>query len=444
MVKTSGRWSDAAVACFLAVLLALVVAPRQAQAGEAHLLYVARAAKDRNGFRTLKPSLEVFDIDNGHKLVRVIPLEAPPGTAPVFAIRGITASAATHRLYISHYGSYRELRRGGPLSGHVLCLDLETGKVLWNRAYAASVDRGAVTPDGTKLFMPSGELSATSYFYVIDAASGEEDAGQRIPVAPYPHNTVITPDGSRVFMTAFGGFDSGQYEPYIRVADTRTGEVVQKIGPFAAHVRPITVNGAGTLVFACVNKLLGFQVGDVRTGTVLFTAQAPADQFPPPEGNAVVSHGISMTADEKEVWVVDQARPGVHVFDVSGLPGSAPVWKSYIPTHRGREKDEKGQPLYGEENGIIGPPGWIMSSIDGKYFYPESGEIIDTGAKKIVGQLIGANGRYLHSRFGLEVVFDGNRVVGVGDQQGVGRGTDRLPGRSDGDVGGSNLPDGTG
>ena len=191
-MRLSALASEVVAACCLAALPALLPAPQLAQAGETHLLYVARAAKDRDGFRTLKPSLEVFDIDNGHKLVRVIPLEAPPGTAPVFGLRGITASAATHKLYVSHYGSYVELRRGGLVTGHVLCLDLETGKVLWNRAYAASVDRGAVTPDGAKLFMPSGELSATPYFYVIDGASGEEKAAQRIPVAPYSHNTVVT------------------------------------------------------------------------------------------------------------------------------------------------------------------------------------------------------------------------------------------------------------
>jgi DNA-binding beta-propeller fold protein YncE len=402
--------------------LLTLLTPWMARAAEKRLLYVGRAPKDRDGFRTLKPSLEVFDIDNGHKRVKTIPLVAPPGTAPVFNIRGITASAATRKLYITHYGSYKELHRGGPTSGHVLCLDLETEKVLWNRPYAASVDRGAVTPDGAKLFMPSGELAATPYFYIIDGASGEEKAEQRIPVAPYTHNTVVTLDGSRVFMTAFGAFGDGRYEPYIRVADTQSGKVVQKVGPFAAHVRPITINGAGSLVFACVNKLIGFQVGDVRSGKVLYTAQAPVEKFPSVERNVVVSHGISMTADEKEVWVVDQVRGGVHVFDVSGLPESAPVWKTYIDTHGGREKDDKGQFLYGE-TGIFGQPGWIMSSLDGKYFYLETGEILDTAAKKVVGQLIGANGKYLHSRFALEVVFDDDKLVRVGDQQGVGRKT---------------------
>ncbi|MGI9309774.1 MAG: hypothetical protein ACR2P6_10965 [Gammaproteobacteria bacterium] len=401
--------------CTLLLLVADVV-----PAAEEHLLYVGRAPRDRTGFRELKPSLEVFDIDNGHELVRTIALDAPIGTTPVMHIRAITASAATQTLYISHYGTYKDLRPGGELSGHVLALDLETNQILWNRSMPSSVDRGAVTPDGSTLFMPSGELATTPYFYRMDAATGEELSNQRIQVAKYTHNTVITLDGTRVFMTAFGGWSNKNFEPFIHIADTATGKVVQKVGPFAAHIRPITINGTGTLVFANVNNLIGFQVGDVTSGKVLYTASAPAEKKQKSGHKADVSHGITLTADETEVWVVDQINSGVHVFDVSGLPESPPVWKQYIDTHHGDEQDEEGNYLYGED-GIVGPPGWIMSSYDGRYIYPETGEIIDANEKKVLGNLIGTNGHYVHSRFALQVDFKDGKVVRVGDQQGVGR-----------------------
>jgi hypothetical protein len=93
--------------CML-VLLAADLVPTAEQS----LLYVARAPADRDGFRTLTPSIEVFDIDNGHVLIKTIPLDAPTGTIPVMHVRGITASAATGILYISHYGSYERLRPG--------------------------------------------------------------------------------------------------------------------------------------------------------------------------------------------------------------------------------------------------------------------------------------------------------------------------------------------
>jgi len=414
MLSLLKKWQSTAF-CVLAVLVADVL-----PAAEQSFLYVARAPRDRDGFRTLAPSIEVFDIDKAHALVKVIPLDAPNGTTPVAHIRGITASAATQTLYISHYGSYKDLRPGGQLSGHVLALDMETDRVLWNRSFPSSVDRGAVTPDGSTLFMPSGELATTPFFYTIDAATGVEQPEQRITVAPYTHNTVVTLDGSRVFMTAFGGFGNTNFEPYIHIADTSSGKLLKKVGPFAAHIRPITINGAASLVFACVNNLIGFQVGDVATGKVLYTARAPVEKNAKPGHKVDVSHGISITADEAEVWVVDQVNSGVHVFDVRGLPESPPVWKQYIDTHDGREQDTEGKYLYGE-TGIVGQPGWIMSSIDGQYLYPETGEIIDVAAKQVIGNLIGANGSYVHSRFALEVEVRDGTVVRVGDQQGVGR-----------------------
>jgi len=86
----------AALRLFAALALSLGGA-LAAPAAEQRLLYAGRAPKNRDGFRHLKPSLEVHDIANGHQLLRVIPL--PAG---IFNIRGICASAATQRLYISH------------------------------------------------------------------------------------------------------------------------------------------------------------------------------------------------------------------------------------------------------------------------------------------------------------------------------------------------------
>ena len=131
----------------------------------------------------------------------------------------------------------------------------------------------------------------------------------------------------------------------------------------------------------------------------------------------------SLTADETEVWVVDQVDAGLHVFDVSGLPDAPPVWRQYIDTHHGNEQDADGNYLYGE-TGVVNQPGWIMSSIDGQYLYPESGEIIDVKNKRVIGNLVGANGAYVHSRFALAVQLRNGEIVRVGDQQGVGRVTE--------------------
>lgn len=385
-----------------------VATPRPVPEADSRYLYVGRAPKDRDGFRTLRPSVEVFDIDHGHRLALVIPL---PDS--VRNLRGIMAHAATNRLFVSHYGTLR-----GGHQGYVLCLNLTTHRVLWHHRYESAVDRGAVTPDGKLIFMPSGEDTPTPYFYTIDAATGRELPDRRVAVAARTHNTICSLDGKTAFLSAFG---PTMNHNWLHVVDVATGRTLRKIGPCTGVVRPFTINGKSTLAFINTNKLIGFDVGDVRTGKIRFTARVPAQYaFRDTSRNVTLCHGIALQPDEREVWVVDQQRPGLHVFDVSGLPLKPPVWKQYLPTRQGRETGSDGQTLY-DDKGIYGQPGWLMGSLDGRYLYPETGEIIDTRTKQIVGQLMGASGRYAHSRFMLEVDFRNGRPVACGDQFVVGR-----------------------
>src|SRR3954463_3704813 len=76
------------------------------------LLYVT--SRDGAGGKGDK-GIYVYDIDNGHKLVKFIELPQLGGT------RGACACAATGKMWISH-GNDR-----------LLCLDLKTEKVLWEK-----------------------------------------------------------------------------------------------------------------------------------------------------------------------------------------------------------------------------------------------------------------------------------------------------------------------
>ena len=102
------------------------------------------------------------------------------------------------------------------------------------------------------------------------------------------------------------------------------------------------------------------------------------------------------------------------------LPDEPPVWVQFVDLNHGNEQDADGNYLYGE-TGIVNQPGWIMSSYDGRYLYPESGEVVDVKNKRVVRNLVGANGYFVHSRFAIEIQFEDGRVARVGDQQGVGR-----------------------
>jgi DNA-binding beta-propeller fold protein YncE len=104
-----------------------------------------------------------------------------------------------------------------------------------------------------------------------------------------------------------------------------------------------------------------------------------------------------MTPDEKEIWVCDGANSRLHIFDATVMP---PKLMSSIPV-----RDQ---------------PGWITFSIDGRYVYPSSGEVIDAHTKQIITTLKDETGREVHSEKLVEIVFDGKKPIRAGDQFGKG------------------------
>src|SRR5262249_44675170 len=66
-------------------------------------------------------------------------------------------------------------------------------------------------------------------------------------------------------------------------------------------------------------------------------------------------------------------------------------------------------------------PGWVTFSLDGRFAYPSTGEVIDVRTKKVLTALKDEKGRQVHSEKMVEVHFKGGVPVRAGDQCGVGR-----------------------
>ncbi len=82
--------------------------------------------------------------------------------------------------------------------------------------------------------------------------------------------------------------------------------VLKTVGPFSERIRPFTVNGSGTLCFVNVNKLLGFEVGDLTTGKMLHRVEVQGYEQGKLKRHGCPSHGVAMTPDETEIWVTDE------------------------------------------------------------------------------------------------------------------------------------------
>ena len=337
------------------------------------LLYVAEPGI-RNYLEYGGHGLLVFDIDHGHRfLKRIKTAGLDPRTGQPENVKGVCASARTGRIYVSTIRS-------------LTCLDLLTEKILWEKAYEGGCDRMSISPDGSTIYLPSFEKD---HWHVVDAEDGRVVA--RIEPRSGSHNTVYGLDGKKAYL-------AGLRSPILTVADTGTHKAVKTVGPFSAAIRPFTVNGRQTFCYVNVNGLLGFEVGDLTSGEKVCRVEVKGFEAGKVERHGCPSHGVGMTPDEKEIWVVDAFNKRLHLFDATVMP-----------------------PKQTESITVREEPGWVTFTIDGQYAYPSTGEVIETATRKIVAQLKDENGKPIMSEKMVEIDFDGNLPVRTGDQFGLGR-----------------------
>jgi hypothetical protein len=201
-------------------------------------------------------------------------------------------------------------------------------------------------------------------------------------------------DGKEAFM-------AGLHSPYLRVADTATHVVSKEVGPFSNPIRPFTINRNQTLAFVNVNDLLGFEVGNLKTGKMLHRVEVKDFYIGPVKRHGCSSHGIGMTPDESEIWVCDGYNRRLHIFDATVMPPKQ-LTNVFL-------RDE---------------PGWVTFRLDGKHAWASTGEIIDVATREIVAALEDEYGRQVMNEKMVEIHFKNGKPIKVGDQFGLGRAGD--------------------
>jgi DNA-binding beta-propeller fold protein YncE len=207
------------------------------------------------------------------------------------------------------------------------------------------------------------------------------------------HNTIWSDDGDRVYL-------AGLKSQLLSIADPKTNKVTGTVGPFESVIRPFTVNGANTLVFVNVNKLLGFEVGDIKTGKKLYHVEVAGYKQGPVKRHGCPAHGIALTPDERELWLADCANSAIHIFDATVMP------PKQVTSLKARDC-----------------VGWLSFSMDGKFAYSSTGEIFDAATKKIVATLTDEAGHQVQSEKLLDVTISNGKVTKAGNQFGVGKKT---------------------
>ncbi len=337
-----------------------------------HYLYVTEPGI-RNYLEYGGHGILVYDIDKNFELVKRVPTGSLDSTKHPSNVKGVCVSLATQCIYVSTIKS-------------LMCINLQTEKLVWEKVYEKGCDRMAISNDGLTIFQPSFE---NEMWYVIDALTGE--VKDRITPKSKAHNTIFGLNGKEVYL-------EGLASPMLTVVNPNNLLDKRTVGPFSNSIRPFTVNGKQTLVYANVNELLGFEIGDLKTGKMIHRIEVKGYQKGFIKRHGCPSHGIGLTPNEKELWLADGANQMMHVFDNTLMP---PVQIASIAL-----RDQ---------------PGWITFSLDGKYAFPSTGEIIDVATKKIIKSLSDEKGGIVQSEKVVEIHFKNGKAIAKGDQFGLGR-----------------------
>ena len=314
----------------------------------------------------------VFDINNGHKFVKRIKTSGYHPDKTPSNVKGIAVSIPLNSIYVSTLESLQRI-------------DLATDKIIWEKFIEGGCDRMSISPDGKTMYLPSLEKDIWN---VVDCETG--NVIKKLDGFKRAHNTLYGPSGNAVYLADIGN-------PWVYVASTKENEVTKQVGPFSNFVRPFTVNAKESKVFATVDGLLGFEVGDLNTGEKLAQVVVEGWETGHVRRHGNPSHGIGLTPDEKEIWLCDGHNMRMHVFS------STPPYQQLttIP--------------------LQDMPGWITFSLDGKYAYPSSGEVIDVKTRKVLTVLQDEFYNNVASEKMVEIHFDGNKAIKAGDQFGIGR-----------------------
>jgi hypothetical protein len=319
--------------------------------GSAHWLYVV-----------VDGTVYVYDIDNNHALVKQFPI-------PEAGKRGVFVAPNRGWLYITECGTTNCAGSHGGLIAYDLVRDV----VAWIATYTFGVDQAAITPNEMTIYMPHGADASDVTTSILDATSGKPIGS--INTGTNGHNTIVSLDGTQAYLTGYTGTTAND----AHVVNPSTNQVILNAGPTINGVRPFTVNGKHTLMFTTSTSTCGFQVLSLTTGSVLYTVTFSGScSF---SASNAPSHGISLSPDEKRLYVMDAALDQLEVYDVSNLPAAPPTFVATVQLNSLAGTSSPCQTYCERE-------GWVLNDLSGRYVYVgDTGNVISTSTLTTVATL---------------------------------------------------------
>jgi DNA-binding beta-propeller fold protein YncE len=391
------RTSMAGAMCAVAVLSAITFVsaqnnPRAARESVPvrHLVYIATPGDNGTDNQS---GVVVLDADKDYSFLKRISYDLPASRMPGPKVSGITVSLPLQMLYVT-------------TDGYMMAFDLTTDKIAWTfngetspvprtrGAASGCCERPWTLPDGKTLLVGS---SYNAWWYYIDGATGKVLGKLPTPDSPVAHNLAVTADGQLGVLGSMSSPKDGKAG--VTVIDVPNRKVLRYM-TFSEMVRPLTITHDGSLVYVNVNDLIGFEIGDVKTGKVLGRFEIPGDAW---KGKGY-SHGIGMTPDESEIWVADPFNNAWQIWDNPG-DGRHPVYnasKMIKPTA-----------------GVV--HSWISMTNDGKLAFIGDSSVIDVKTHKEIAVMKDEFGRRIvHTEKVLYLTFRDGKLIEANNQFAVG------------------------
>ncbi len=305
------------------------------------------------------------------------------------AIRGSDADPVAGVFYFTHGAAGPNSNGINDKMGSLGAWDLYQNKLIYDKKLTHGVDQPSYGLG--VVYVPSGEYTNDRNWYYYKASDatliGMETGGMN------PHDT-IWKNGHRYY--------GGTEDNYLYVQ----GLPITKIGPSPSGTngtRPFTVNGPETRVYITWSNYRGFSIGDLSTGKIIKSVNFGGNVC-----HIAPSHGMTISPDNKEVYVMDSCAQSIQAYTATDDPQ---LIKTIPLMH----------PLTGSESNCAwdcNKDGWIMHSRDGKYVYvADAGDIIDTATHTITAHM-----DYLaNCRHGfVEMDWDHGTIVGTTTHVGLG------------------------
>lgn len=299
-------------------------------------------------------TVDIIDVDS-LTIVKTIDL-IPDGESPSLQddpVHAIGAPIATG-LAGANYGQDLDLAPDGRTlyvsrghRGDVAAFDLESGDLLWRLPVSGlRADHMALDPEGRLLFV-SVLLDADNLVEVIDTQT--QAVIGSFPTGEWPHDNVVSPDGTRVYNGSLGNIVAPDETrnnrpdaldvlgaPYqLTVADIETLEVVRRL-EFPRGIRPFVITPDEKLMYVQLSEFHGVVEYDLDLGRIRRASELPIDEgvtsddydFEAPH------HGLDLSEDGSVLCVAGRAsdyvalvstqtlRP-LKIIDVDDAPGDA-------------------------------------------------------------------------------------------------------------------------